>query len=258
MLSWFRRLAAPAAAVLALFVLGSAASADVYVRYYTSGFFGSGSNPDAVVAGGTDPAFPGGPYAGSASVKVDGGPGSPDPSDNFSSTLTYNYSGLQEAFPLANGDYTDISLGTFTVSSTDRVAPYDKFDGVQFTLNIFQLDPPIGGLPGAKSSLVGSVTGVLRLNRSGTQTQADSLFLTFNPNQLSIPQTGTPSTYFRVATPSGTMSINGSASGPTQLNGQVAVAPLPGVAWAGIALFSTLGGARGLKKLRRRQAGVTA
>jgi len=241
MFAWFARLAVPVAAV-ALFAMAPLARGDAVV-YYTTGSFSAGpgfntGTGSAVFVDG--PLIPLGPsdFSGTSTVTVD------QPTNGQSSTLSYAYSTL-EIVSLTNGRGTG-SFGSFTVSSSDA-SGLDNFDGINFTLNIYQYIPTTG-----QGSLVGSVTGTLDLKTTdlgpfGTVTSPSSnLVLTFTPSTLTIPSTGGVS--YSIEPPAGSVVI--SSTGPTTLTGTVAV-PLPAPASAGFCILGGLASVGGLNYLRR-------
>jgi len=159
----------------------------------------------------------------------------------FGNTSTSTSGNL--TFVGANGSVNEptvSSLGTFQASAGSQT-----FVNTPFTIDIFQLLPGVG-----TGTLVGSLTGLLNTNQSGT-------FLTFTSPTASITAGGYVTTYLAFPTAIIPSTINaGAGLGVSTVQGSItsAVIPLPAAAWGGMALFGVLGGA----KLRRSRQSVMA
>lgn len=241
MLGWLKKIMAPLAVVW-MFWCGPSVRADVQVEYYTRGIFTNFSNPGSVTFGGGAVLNPGGPYGGYSSVTVD------STADSQSSTLTYNYSDYKTAFAPDDGSFGSLigskSLGSFELTSTDTAATYDIFDGIQFTLEIYQVVPTSGS-----GSLVGTVTGTVHATPGGPTSQPELLVQFPSPYIIGVP-TGNPSTQYKLELTDGNVHVTGVPGDATGLTGSVAV-PLPGIVWAGMTLLSAVGTANVLRRRRR-------
>jgi len=239
MFNWLRHKAVAAIALGALAFVPTAKADSV--KFYTSGTFSVGSNPGVIASSNGDAnlavlqAVGNTAHSGQTFITVD------NPTDGSTSTLSFTFSGNQ-IVPLTGG-VGNVSgfpgFGTFAVSSQNSVN-YDVFDGIGFTLNIYQTSPITGD-----GSLVGQVSGNLQYTDEGT---ASTLKVVFNPNQVVVPA---PNGVLYTIAPSvlgntGTVTIGGGVS-QTPIDGTAAV-PLPATASAGLWLLGGLGALAAFKK----------
>lgn len=242
MLTFLKRLAAPAAAFALLLMAATTAQATT-VSFYTVGYFtgpavnGVGTTFD--YSGNTTSAS--GPnYLQQSTVTADG-PAA------LSTVFTYhnnsqfvqNYAGGLPSIPFSVEVTTgpeNVNFGYFDVQSGDAAS----LVGLAFTLEIHQLAPASSP---SSATLVGSFSGEFKLLSS-------NVVLTLTSNVAYIPDAATGVKYTVEAT-DGDITLN--RFGPSMLDGTAAV-PLPGVALGGLWLLGGIGSIGGLKALRRRSA----
>jgi len=231
MLAFWRRIVAPVAAV-AFFGMASVANAETVV-FTTSTTFGVLGTHTITHANGDKIA------------------------------ITYNTATLTVANTAPVGSpVTNVQLGSFQVNVTDgnkdgaiantNVSLPFSFDLVQaFPTGYTQpFTSTIGGnvqFVWNNSIKLGVGSGALTVNLSPDVAILGYIRYELSNDPLTITVAGAG------------LAKGGSASSlvsPIQAN--ITAVPLPGVAWAGMALFGALGGSRGLKKLRRRQEVVAA
>jgi hypothetical protein len=231
---WNKRGVAMLAAIAAIGATGAAAQAATVLQYYVQGHFSS-------------------PTSGSASVQTNGGGESNNQLKFTSGANTHTLEFDKTTFSLTDDPFdpnyfdpagTAWSFGAFTSSSGFAVNSA-TFGSVTFTLDLYQVIPTSGG-PG---SFVGTATGSLTVAPNG-----GSLHLVFNdPLDLYLPDPSTSyadgGVHYHV---NQDQNINIAATGSVAgIQGTIAAAPLPGVAWAGLGLI-------GAVAAKRRRASVQA
>lgn len=263
-------MAAPLVAVAAVSVAGAAGAAPI-VEFSTSGSFSVGTmRPGVYGVADNDaagdlvtPTSAGSLTAGDAWLGV-------GDASSVNTFLVFHHAGTQ-LFDLgsvanrqADGSYvSDVSFGYFSLESTDPNGSltrekYREFDGAEFTLNVRQNQPTTGTGSWASKLIHGTVW--YEEGPSADGTTGSYLSVKFaDPLTFSIPNEGgtaaetikyTIEQTVRMNVPNGQLNqgfnVAGSVSG--------VAAPLPGVAWVGLAL---LGGV-GAKRLRKRNAVAAA
>ena len=233
---WFSRASGVLAGLAAVVVLAGAARADTIVQFSTAGVFDDTSvlaSPHSV---------------------------SPDGSALTVGNTRLVYHAASQVFTDVDFDDTGTAqledmFGFFTVESTDPsvdlITPslFQQFDGAQFQLTVTQQAPAVAD---NQNSWFANLSGRLWYRENDART-GSTLVLEFNdPLSFTIPPDGTPPAVRYQVDP---LVVIGRSTGTTStqqfgVGGQVAV-PLPGVVWMGLALLGGVGGAQGLKRLRR-------
>jgi len=162
-------------------------------------------------------------------------------------TLTFTGSNIVNKGLPSSGAWTNVSFGSFTYTQGADLID-DEFDGTKFTLYITQSDPPaspdLGSFEGTaiEGTIFADVEGL------GLKIQFDE------PHVIYIPDGLTAAVKYQVDPIEIPASLTGAPADPAVLGGQVAAAPLPGVALAGMALMGCVGG---LRKARNRRQELT-
>jgi len=239
MLGWLKRVAAP---VFAVALLGMAPAAMAAPVTFTVGSSFTNAGSDTIVgAGGLPFNAPGGGTVNLPAGTIVSG------DDQIAVQFVAN--------PLVPGGVFNVNepalvtLGEL-VLNTDVLAadPSSGFDaGSTFNL-AFTFNSPVGGLPGLTSSTISG--SILFSAPGGFPENNGTLTIDFAPNPIFINTAGG---VFRVDLADVVLQVQtGSPNDDSvTIRARVSAVPLPGVAWAGIALLSGFGGARGLKRFRR-------
>ena len=235
----FKRLAASVAvAVLLTFV--PTAQADPIVEFSVDGMFNVGTHDSASLSN------------GGSTVNV--------------GTTSLSFSGVALTFDLGQPEYAssggiqvaNVSFGTLSLASDDPNGEMTRekkraYDGIGLTLNFTQVLP----IAGSHEVVTKLIHGTVWYSETDPDNGTGSyLSITFaEPLVFTIPESG-PSgetiTYKFLAPKVRINNPDGTGSSSTTIGGQVsaAAAPLPGVAWAGLALMGGFGGLRRLRRAR--------